>query len=172
MIKNLHWLLENHKKFSQISNTLLWRLNTLTNDLTIYCWASSFSRSSKPSSWFDHLWILNSISSRVIKVSIQSSISSYLLIYWNFLELTLYENIINSCLTLRHSMNLWKCYEHAWIDQNSDDAMSSLNLAHLYWTLRVILSTSSHCSALSSFISFIILLGKHIWHITSHLYRV
>ncbi len=64
------------------------------------------------------------------------------------------------------------CYEHVWIDQSSDDAMPSLNLAHLYWTLRVILSTSSRCSALSSFISFIILLDKHIWHITSHLYRV
>ena len=63
------------------------------------------------------------------------------------------------------------CYEHAWTDQSSDDAMPSLNLAHPYWTLRAILSTSSRCSALSSFISFIILLDKHIWHITSHLYR-
>ncbi len=75
------------------------------------------------------------------------------------------------------------CYEHAWINQGSDltlinlikashDAMPSLNLAHFYWILWVILSTSSRCSALSSFISFIILLGKHVWHITSHLYRV
>ena len=74
------------------------------------------------------------------------------------------------------------CYEHVWINQSSDltlinlikashDAMPSLNLAHLYWTLRAILSTSFRCSALSSFIFFIILLGKHIWHITSHLYR-
>ncbi len=68
-------------------------------------------------------------------------------------------------------LKLTECYKHAWIDQSSDDAMSSLNLAHLYWTLRAILSTSSRCSALSSFISFIILLDKHIWHITSHLYR-
>ncbi len=45
-IKNLRWLLENHKKFSQISNTLLWRLNTLTNNLTTYYWASFFARSS------------------------------------------------------------------------------------------------------------------------------
>ena len=37
--------------------------------------------------------------------------------------------------------------------------------------LRAIPSTSSRCSALSSFTPFIILLGKHIWHITSHLYR-
>ena len=163
MIKNLHWLLENHKKFSQISNTLFWRLNTLTNDLTIYCWASSFARSSKSSSWFNHLWILNSISSRVIKALIQSFISSYLLVYWNFLELT-------------------SCYEHAWTGQGSDltlinlirashDAMPSLNLAHPYWILRAIPSTSSRCSALSSFTPFIILLGKHVWHITSHLYR-
>ena len=45
-IKNLHWLLENHKKLSQISNTFLWRLNTLTNDLTTYYWASFFVWSS------------------------------------------------------------------------------------------------------------------------------
>ncbi len=45
-IKNLRWLLENHKKLSQISNTLLWRLNTLTNNLTTYYWASFFTRSS------------------------------------------------------------------------------------------------------------------------------
>ena len=75
------------------------------------------------------------------------------------------------------------CYEHAWINQSSDltlinlirtshDVMLSLNLAHICWTLQVILSTSSRCSALSSFISFIILLDKHIWSITSHLYRV
>ena len=77
----------------------------------------------------------------------------------------------------------WWCYEHVWINQSSDlilinlikanhDAMSSLNLAHFCWTLWVILSTSSCCSALSSFTSFIISLNKHIWHITSHLYRV
>ena len=75
------------------------------------------------------------------------------------------------------------CYEHVWINQSSDltlidlikashDAMLSLNLAHFYWILQVILSTSSRCLALSSFISFIILLDKHVWHITSHLYRV
>ncbi len=86
-------------------------------------------------------------------------------------------------LTIIWCLKHWCCYEHVWIDQSSDlilinlikashDAMSSLNLAHLCWTLRVILNTSSRCSALSSFISFIILLDKHIWHITSHLYRV
>jgi len=83
----------------------------------------------------------------------------------------------------RSSRKTSECYEHVWINQSSDltlinlikashDAMFSLNLAHLYWILRVILSTSSRCSALSSFTSFIILLDKHVWHITSHLYQV
>ena len=91
-------------------------------------------------------------------------------------QLELYQIIVKAKifyhLHLSISMKHLHCYKHAWIDQSSDDAMPSLNLAHLYWTLRAILSTSSRCSALSSFISFIILLDKHIWHITSHLYRV
>ena len=56
------------------------------------------------------------------------------------------------------------------IDQSSDltlinlikasyDAMLSLNLAHLFESFSALLLV---CSALSSFISFIILLGKHI----------
>jgi len=80
---------------------------------------------------------------------------------------------------LNVNANHYSCYEHAWIDQSSDlilinlirashDAMSSLNLAHSFESFSALLPV---CSALSSFISFIILLGKHIWPITSHLYR-
>ncbi len=78
------------------------------------------------------------------------------------------------------SLTLIKCYEHVWINQSSDlilinlikashNAMPSLNLAHLFESFSALLLV---CSALSSFISFIILLNKHIWSITSHLYQV
>ena len=60
------------------------------------------------------------------------------------------------------------CYEHAWTDQGPDSAMPSLNLAHPFEPSPALLPV---CSALSSFTPFIILLGKHIWPITSHLYR-
>ncbi len=78
------------------------------------------------------------------------------------------------------NQNVERCYEHVWINQSSDltlinliktshDAMFSLNLAHFFKSFSALFFV---CSALSSFISFIILLDKHIWSITSHLYRV
>ncbi len=108
----------------------------------------------------------------VLLLSIKWSLTKKFIVYHLFRVL---HQVLCNCLD--------QCYEHVWINQSSDltlinlikashDAMLSLNLAHFCWTLWVILSTSFRCSALSLFISFIILLGKHIWHITSHLYRV
>ena len=98
---------------------------------------------------------------------------SLILTLWTFFEDFKY---IKACVhwmksLIKMSFRETLCYEHAWTGQSSDDAMPSLDLAHPYWTLRAILSTFSRCSALSSFTPFIILLGKHIWPITSHLYR-
>ena len=81
---------------------------------------------------------------------------NYFFIVFMFLHIN---SILLTSISLVH---LTMCYEHAWIDQGSDltlinlirashDAMPSLNLAHFYWTLQIILSTSSHCSVLSSF---------------------
>ena len=137
-------------------------MNTSIN-LSNFQFLTSRTKSFKTSwyQWYKWLTYLNMINvKRLVNMSIDIDVNST-----DSLENEEFsESICEICVI--------NCYEHVWINQNSDNVMLSLNLAHLYWILQVILSTSSHCSALSSFISFIIFLNKHIWYITSHLYQV